>query len=375
MTESDIPYGRQSIDESDIAAVASVLRSNWLTTGPAVPSFERALADIAGSPVAVVSSGTAALHLAYAAAGVGPGDEVITTPLTFAATAAAALHLGAVVKLADIDPHTLNIDPDRVSQLATERTKVITAVDFAGLPADLDSLRSIAHRVGALLVEDAAHSLGATYRGSPVGSIADMTTFSFHPVKLVTTGEGGAVAATDPILVERVRLLRNHGLVNPGEHDAFGNRPWHRVVHTLGYNYRLADILAALGESQLSRIEVFLARRRELAQRYLASLAGVQGIRLPAVREDIEHAWHLFVIRVPAESRPALHDHLRAHGIGSQVHYIPLHQHPAIAERIHDPVVPVTDMVSDELLTIPLFPAMSNADQDQVVDALRAFFK
>ncbi|MDQ1625442.1 MAG: hypothetical protein QOJ49_940, partial [Actinomycetota bacterium] len=270
-----LPYGRQSISEGDIEAVAAVLRGDWLTTGPAVAEFEQALVDFTGAATCVsVTSGTAALHVAYAAAGIGPGDEVVTTPLTFAATASCAILLGASVVFADVEEDTGNLDPEAAETAVTSRTKVVAAVDFAGHPAEMDALRKVADGAGALLVEDAAHSIGSLYHDRKVGTLADLTTFSFFPTKNMTTGEGGAVAAVDPVLGQRAARFHNHGLVRDRAEQRYPDEgPWHQEVHEVGLNYRLPDVLCVLGTSQLARIDAFKARRREISKRYDEELA------------------------------------------------------------------------------------------------------
>ncbi len=367
-----IPYGRQSIDEQDIAAVIAVLRSDWLTTGPAVTEFEAALEDAVGAPAAVMNSGTSALHCAYRAAEVGPGDEVITTPLTFVATAAAAMHLGATVRFCDVSHDTLNLDPDQVKSAVTPRTRVVAAVDFAGHPAELEPLRQVAHASDAVFLEDASHAIGARYQGRLIGSIADLTTFSFHPVKTVTTAEGGAVASPDPALLEGARRFRNHGLVRdrrlmqrPDEGD------WHQEVHAIGLNYRMPDVLAALGTSQLRKLSRFVARRAELVARYRRLLADVEGIRVPAQRDDVEPAWHLCAIRVLEGRRRHVFDAMRAAGIGVQVHYLPVHLHPVFVDAGYTTgSCPVAERAYTELLSLPLYPDLTDAQQDRVVTEL-----
>lgn len=373
MTDSWIPYGRQLIDADDVAAVTASLQSGWLTTGPAVDAFESALRLLVGAATVALSSGTAALHAAYAAAGVGPGTELVTTPMTFVATAAVACQLGARVRFVDVDDRTLNLAPDAVGAACTSATRVVAPVDYAGHPADLEPLKAMAHAVGALLVEDASHSLGAEYRGQQVGSVADMTTFSFHPVKLITTGEGGAVATSDPDLESAVRRFRTHGIVRePNNHRIRGQGAWHQEVQRLGLNYRLADPLAALGTSQLKKLTRFLDRRAELAARYETTLASVQGIRLPVTLDDVRHAWHLYPIRVLDGRRRQVFEHLRAQGIGVQVHYLPVHLHPVFAELGYQRgMCPVAETAYEELLSLPLFPGLAHHQQNRVVEELK----
>jgi perosamine synthetase len=372
VTQDWIPYGRQSINDDDIAAVGATLKSEWLTTGPAVESFETALAGVTGSPTIAVSSGTAALHAAYFAAGVGPGTEVIVPPLTFVATAAAAVHLGATIRFADVRSDTLNLDPEAVTEMATAATKVISPVDYAGHPADLDEIMAIASEIGAMVMEDASHSLGATYRGRKVGSIADLTVFSFHPVKLITTGEGGAIASTDAGLLDHARRFRNHGLVrDTAEHLIPDQGEWHQEVHLLGLNYRLPDPLAALGESQLNRLGSFQERRSHLAGRYTQLLSSVEGIELPITLAGSDHGWHLYVIRVKEGRRREVFDKMRANGIGVQVHYLPVHLHPAFADQGYQRgMCPVAEQAYEEVLSLPLYPDLTEEMQDRVVAEL-----
>ncbi len=357
-----LPYGRQSIDQDDIDAVSKVLRSDFLTTGPAVQEFEASLAKICGAKYAIsVSSGTAALHIAYAAAGLGPGDEIITSPLTFAATANAALMLGARVRFCDIDPNTLNIDAKEVVKKINEKTKLIAPVDFAGLPAFTDELGEIATENNIAIVEDAAHSIGARYQGRPVGSLADMTTFSFHPVKTITTGEGGAVTTNSPELYEKLCHLRNHYMLrNPKDLREENPPPWHYEIPELGYNYRLTDIQAALGISQLGKLERFLEQRRKIAAHYLEELGKDSRLIMPPYQNIDEHGWHLFVLRLkdPAFRRPLIEE-LHSKGILAQVHYIPVNAQPLYTSMGYSPGdTPIARETSAQSLSIPCYPAL-----------------
>ncbi|HEX4814854.1 MAG TPA: aminotransferase class I/II-fold pyridoxal phosphate-dependent enzyme [Nonomuraea sp.] len=368
-----LPYGRQSIAESDVAAVAEVLRGDWLTTGPAVAAFEAELARWTGGvPCVSVTSGTAALHVAYVAAGVRAGDEVITSPLTFVATAATAALLGARVVFADVQPDTGNLDPDAVAALAGPRTRVITAVDYAGHPADYDELRPLADRVGARLVADAAHSIGAAYKDRPVGALADLTTFSFYPTKTVTTAEGGAVAATDPAAHARAAGFRNHGLVrDPAAQRTPGEGGWHQEVHEFGLNYRLPDVLCALGLSQLRRLPRFRERRSALVARYHTLLRDVPGLTLPAQRAYVSPSWHLYPVRVRDGRRREVYDRMRAAGIGVQVNYVPAYWHPVFEDLgYRRGLCPEAEAYYAEELSLPLFPDLSDAQQDRVVETL-----
>ena len=324
-----LPYGRHEIDQDDIDAVVGALKSDWLTTGPLVNEFENKIEDLVGAPSVVVSSGTAALHCAYAAIGLKPGDEVITPPITFIATQATAALFGAKIRFADVQADTANIDPVKVEELINSKTRAIVAVDYAGHPADLDELRLIADKHGIYLIEDAAHSIGSSYKGRQVGSIADLTTFSFFPTKNMTTGEGGAISSLDSELLERGRIFSRQGLVrDPDKFKLTSHGPWHQEVHEFGLNYRLPDILCALGISQISKIEKFKLARAEVFNVYSSKLADLEHIKLPTLREYVDPMWHLFPIRVPAHHRKHIFESLRAKGIGVQINYIPANMHP-----------------------------------------------
>lgn len=372
-----LPYGRQSIVEADIAAVTEVLRGDWLTTGPAVERFEADLAAVTGgAPAVAVTSGTAALHVAYAAAGVGPGDEVVCTPMTFVATAATAALHGATVVFADVSPETGNLDVEAVRSAITPRTKVIAAVDFAGHPAALDSLSTVAREADALLLEDAAHSVGGSWLGRPVGSWADLTTFSFFPTKNLTTAEGGAVSCVDSGLLARAREFRNHGLVrDPGRQRFPDEGGWHQEVHAFGLNYRLPDVLCALGSSQLSRLSWFVSRRAALHARYDAGLSDVDGVVTPVTLPGAEPAWHLYPLRVLDGRRRELYEFLRGRGIGVQVNYVPVYWHPVFADLgYRRGLCPAAERFYAEELSLPLWPDLDDADVDRVIGEIRGFF-
>lgn len=327
-----IPYGRQSINEDDIKAVITALQGDYLTTGPLVENFEQLLEKVVGAPCVTVSSGTAALHCAYAAIDLKPGDEVITPPITFIATQATAIFFGAKIVFADIQEDTGNIDPRAVEAAITPRTKAIVAVDYAGHPADLMELRQIADKHKIYLIEDAAHSIGSIYRGAPIGSIADITTFSFFPTKNMTTAEGGAVASNNPELLYKAKVFSRQGLIrNPDNFIIKDEGPWHQEVHRFGLNYRLPDVLCALGISQLSRLEGFKKARNFLFEKTSESLMHIEGLVLPTKKEYVSPMWHLFAIHVPLESRRRVFENLRKSGFGVQVNYIPAHWHPAFA--------------------------------------------
>jgi len=353
-----IPYGRQSIDDDDIAAVADVLKGDWLTQGPHVEEFETELASEVGARHAVAfCNGTAALHAACAAAQLGPGSIGVTSALTFAASANCLLYVGADVQFVDIDPLTLNLDPRQVP----DGIDAVIAVHYAGLPVDLTSLRSRSR----FIIEDASHALGAQTPDGPVGNCArsDMCTFSFHPVKHITTGEGGAVTTNSDDLAARLRRFRHHGISPQPEKGG-----WYYEIESLGFNYRLTDLQAALGTSQLKKLDRFLARRNELAVRYREALLGLPVVLPPEAPDGWSHAYHLFVLRVAG--RRGVYDELRSAGIGVQVHYVPVHHHPIYKEHASVPL-PQTDAVYDELLSLPMFPDLTDREQDTVIEALK----
>jgi UDP-4-amino-4,6-dideoxy-N-acetyl-beta-L-altrosamine transaminase len=371
-----LPYGHQVVDDSDVAAVVSALRSDWLTTGPEVDAFERDFAAAVGARHAIaLSNGTAALHAAAFAAGVGPGRRIITTPLTFVATANCARYLGADVAFADVHPDTLCLDPDRVAGLVDDRVAAIIAVDFAGLPADLDRLHAIARSAGALLIEDAAHALGATFGGRPVGSIADLTTFSLHPVKQITAAEGGVVTTDDEGLAARLRLFRSHGIATDARQRE-ANGSFYYEMSELGFNYRLTDIQCALGRSQLRRLPEWIARRREIAAAYDAAFASDSRLERPARRPDRESAWHLYTIRLNLDrlrvDRAQVFRALRAENIGVNVHYIPVPWHPYYQQAgFTRGQWPHAEGAYDRLISLPMWAGMSDADVQDVVTAVR----
>jgi perosamine synthetase len=385
--EKLLPYGRQSLDDADVQAVVEVLKSDWLTTGPKIAEFEERFAAWIGARHAVsFSSGTAALHGAAFAAGMGPGDEAITTPMTFCATANCILYQGATPVFADVSPDTLNLDPgeaskklssrasSRSSSRTSSRTRAIIAVDYAGHPAALDELGELAKTHGALLIEDACHALGAEYRGKRVGGIADMTVFSFHPVKHLTTGEGGMVATDDARLAETLRRFRNHGISSEARQRQESGQWFYEMV-LLGFNYRLTDIACALGLSQMEKLAANLARRREIAAQYTEAFRDLPAIVVPMVREDIDPAWHLYPVRLKLEmiavGREEIFRALRAENIGVNVHYIPVHQHPYYRERFKsNEGYPVAEDAYQRLISLPMFHAMTAQDVEDVIDAL-----
>lgn len=364
-----IPYGRQSINDDDIADVVAALKSDWLTTGPLVEKFEDALEKVVGAPCISVSSGTAALHCAYAAIDLGPGDEVITPPITFVATQATAALFGAKIVFADVQPDTANIDPRAVESSITSRTKAIVAVDYAGHPADLDELRIIADRYGIYLIEDAAHSIGSSYKNRPIGSIADITTFSFFPTKNMTTGEGGAVASIHPELLERAKRFSRQGLVrNPNEFEITNEGPWHQEVHEFGLNYRLPDILCALGLSQLKRLKEFKEKKNLVFDRYAESLGTLPNITLPFNHSFVEVNWHLFPIQVDPLKRLNIFNSLRRAGIGVQVNYIPAYWHPAFKEAgFKKGMFPMSDLFYSREISLPMYADLTSKNIDFII--------
>ena len=365
-----IPYGHQWIDEEDIQAVVDVLRSDWLTTGPKVKEFEQAFADYVGTKYAVaVSSGTAALHTAMFALGIGSGDEVIVPPITFVATANAVVFQGGTPVFADVDAETLLIDPRRVEERITPRTKAVVAVDYGGQPCAYDELRSIARRHGLALVADACHSLGGLYKGRKVGTLADLTVFSFHPVKHITTGEGGMITTDDPVMAERMRRFRNHG-INADHASRAEQGTWYYEMKDLGYNYRITDFQCALALSQLKKLPVFLERRREIAKMYDREVASLKGVTPLYISPDVVHSYHLYVIRVKERARMFVQ--LREKGIGVNVHYFPVHLQPYYQKNFgtSEGLCPVAEKAYNHILSLPLFPQMEDNDVERVVTAI-----
>jgi perosamine synthetase len=372
-----LPYGRQWIDEDDVGAVAEVLRSDWLTTGPKVEEFERALAEHVGARHAVaVSSGTAALHAVMFALGIGSGHEVIVPAMTFAASANCVVYQGGSPVFCDVREDTLLLDPALVERKITPQTKAILAVDYAGQPCDYDELKGIAGRHGIALVADACHALGATYRERNVGALADMSAFSFHPVKHMTTGEGGMVTTDDAELAGRMRRFRNHGIES--DHRQRAERgTWYYEMTELGYNYRMTDFQCALGLSQLGKLPGWIERRREIAARYDEQLADLPGVEPLAVRTDRAHAYHLYVVRLDpgrlGVDRAAVFARLRESGIGVNVHYVPAHLHPFYRERFGTGpgLCPVAEAAYERILSLPVFPQMTDSDVERVVAELK----
>jgi len=373
--ETMLPYGRQWVDEADVQAVVEVLRSDWLTTGPKVRSFEDRVAGYVGAREAVaVNSGTAALHVAAFAAGIGPGDEVITTPLTFCATANCVLYLGGRPVFADVCPDTLNIRPEEVADKITPQTKAVITVDFTGQPCDYEAIRALAEARGLVVIEDAAHALGAEYHGRPVGTLSELTAFSFHPVKHVTTGEGGMVVTDDPDLAAKMRTFRTHGVTADFRQRAEAGS-WVYEMVALGYNYRLPDINCALGLAQMDRLGKWLSRRREIAARYTEAFAQMPEVDVPRVLAGTNPAWHLYVIELNLEQlrvkRKEIFAALRAENIGVNVHYIPVYWHPHYQQLGYEKgLCPVAESAYERLISLPMFPAMTDEDVDNVIEAV-----
>lgn len=369
-------YGRQSIDEDDIQAVVQILRGDWLTTGPTVGAFENAVAEYLGVKEAVaVNSGTAALHAAAYAAGIGPGDEVIVPPITFVASANCVLYLGGKPVFADVARETLNLDPRDVERKITPRTKAIIPVDFAGQPCEHDAIRALADKHGLTVIEDASHALGATYRGRQIGTLHELTTLSFHPVKHITTAEGGMIVTNDSELAKKMRSFRTHG-VDVDFHKRAEAGLWLYDVVTLGYNYRLPDVNCALGISQLRKLNYWLERRRAIATQYSQAFADMPEIETPFAVPDSESAWHLYVIRFNFErlrvDRSRIFKALKAENIGVNVHYIPIpwltnYQKMGYSKGQW----PVAESEYERIMSIPIFPAMSDDDVANVIEAVK----
>lgn len=377
--KENIPYGRQCIDEADIQAVIDVLRSDYLTTGSQSGEFEKLVCRYTGAKYAVaVSNGTAALHAACYAADIRPGDEVITSPLTFAASANCVLYCGGKPVFADVDEQTYNIDPAEIERKITSRTKAVIPVHLAGQPCDMKAIREIAQKHNLAVIEDGAHALGAFWQGRPVGTGSDMVTFSFHPVKPITTGEGGMVVTDREDLYQKIRLFRSHCITR--ETDA-ADLPedagsWFYSQTGLGYNYRMTDIQAALGISQMGKLEQFLAKRRKLAARYTSAFAGHPDLILPYQLPGGQSGWHLYMVQILHHNRRKVFEKMRQAGIEVNVHYIPVYQH--LYYRTHgyaDTVCPVAEKIYSRLMSLPLYPALTDRQQDYVIETLLEILK
>ena len=373
-----IPYGRQHIDAEDIQSVADVLQSDWLTTGPKVSEFERAFANFVGAKSAVaVNSGTAALHASMYALEIGPGDEVIVPAMTFAATANCVVFQGGTPTFADVNPDTLLIDPSSVEDRISPKTRAVIAVDYAGQPCDYDALMKIAGKHNLALVADACHALGGIYKGRPVGSLALLNAFSFHPVKHITTGEGGMITTDDSKLAEKMRIFRNHGITTD-HHQREKESSWFYEMVDLGYNYRITDFQCALGISQLKKLPHWIERRREIARMYDHALAKISDIVPLAVMLENEHAYHLYVTRLaPYLNRHSLFKDLRERGIGISVHYIPVHLHPFYRNKFGTGpgLCPVAESAYEHIISLPMFPGLRDEDVFHVINTILTVLK
>ncbi len=372
-----LPYGRQWIGEDDIKAVASILRSDFLTTGPILKDFEEKVANYVGTTYAVAfSSGTAALHAACFTAGITHSSEVITSSITFAASANCVLYMGATPIFADIDPQTYNIDPACIEKLVNRKTKAIIPVHFTGMPTDLDAIKRIAAKNELVIIEDAAHALGSLYKGKLIGSNGDMTMFSFHPIKHITTGEGGIITTNNKEYYEKLMQFRSHGITRVPENLLEDQGPWYYEMQFLGYNYRLTDIQAALGLNQLKKLNYFLRRRRDYAKMYNAGLRGLKEIRLPASKEGYESSWHLYVIRLNLDllsvGRREIFEALQKENIGVNVHYQPVYLMPYYQELgYRKGLCPEAEEFYKEAITLPLFPSMTPKDVSDVIRGVK----
>lgn len=371
-----LPYARQWIDEDDVQMVARILRGDYLTTGSTLQDFEQAIAAYVGSTYAVAfSSGTAALHGAVFAAGIQPGDEVITTPLTFVASSNCVLYQGGKPIFADVHSDTYTIDPEEIVKNITPRTKAIIPVDYTGQPASLEAILSVARTHGLVVIEDAAHALGATYKGQRIGSISDMTMFSFHPVKHITTGEGGVITTNDKAYYERLLLFRSHGITRDEAQLTQYDGPWYYEMHALGYNYRLTDVQAALGLSQLKKLESFIERRKQIVSLYNHAFRERDDLILPTQRPHGESSWHLYVLRLRLErltaTRREIFEALLKENIGVNVHYIPVYYHPYYQKLGYTKgLCPRAEAIYESIITLPLFPQMNDEDVQDVIEAV-----
>jgi UDP-4-amino-4,6-dideoxy-N-acetyl-beta-L-altrosamine transaminase len=373
--EKMLPYGRQVIDDADIDGLVQVLRSDWLTTGPKVNEFEeRFAAEVNAKYAIAISNGTAALHAAAFAAQLKPGDEALVTPMTFVASANCVRYQGGKVMFSDVRPDTLNLDVTQLESKITSRTKAVVVVDYTGQPADLAEIKTLARKHNLLVIEDAAHAVGATYHGQKVGSISDLTTFSFHPVKQITTAEGGIITTNDEQLATRLRLFRNHGITSDHrQREKTGS--WFYEMVELGYNYRLTDLQCALGISQLKHLSHWLARRREIAARYTQTFKQLAALETPVELNDRQPAWHLYVLRFHLDQlrvdRAQIFSALRAENIGVNVHYIPVHWHPYYQKLgYRKGSLPVAESNYERMISLPMWHGMTDVDVQDVIEAV-----
>lgn len=372
-----IPYSRQWIDKDDVQEVIKVLKSPFITQGPKIKEFEESLAKYCGTKYAVVfSSGSAALHSAYYASGIQKGDEVITTPLTFAATANMVIAVGAKPVFADIDLETGNLDPKDVEKKITKKTKAIVAVDYAGLPVNIAAFKKIARKHNLVFIEDGAHSLGASYGKKKIGGLADMTMFSFHPLKSITTAEGGAITTNNKKYYEKLLLFRSHGITkDKTKLQKKGAPAWYHEMQDLGFNYRITDIQATLGISQMKKLNFFVKKRHSVVNRYQDELKSLKNFILPKEEGNHISSWHLFAIRLIKDKkhlRDMVFEELQKEGIGVQVHYIPVYHHPYYKTLGYKKgICPNAELFSESEISIPVFPSLSSKDQKIVIKALR----
>lgn len=368
-----IPYGRQTIEEDDVQAVVDVLRSDYLTTGPKIAEFEKMIADYVGAKYAVaISNGTSALHAACFAAGIQPGDEVITTPLTFAASSNCVLYCGGTPVFADVDPKTYNIDPEDIRRKITDKTKAIIAVHLAGQPCDMDEIHKIAKEHDLLVIEDGAHALGSMYKGKKVGTLSDMTTFSFHPVKPITTGEGGMIVTDNEEFYKKMMLFRSHGITRDENLMTRNDGPWFYQQLDLGYNYRITDIQCALGCSQMKKLDRFLSRRKEIVARYNEAFADCENIVTPYQLPETESGWHLYIVQVKNCDRRKVFEALREQGIAVNVHYIPVYMHPYYQEHGYKEIhCRKAEEVYSHIISLPLYPTLTEEQQEFVIQGIK----
>lgn len=376
MRESYLPYGKQWLEEDDIQAVVDVLRGDYLTTGPTIAKFEQTVAEYVGAKYAVAfSNGTAALHGACFAAGIGKSDEVITTPLTFAASANCIRYVGGTVVFADIEETTYNIDPVAIERSITEKTKAIIPVHFTGQPVNLDAIHELAEKHNLVVIEDAAHALGATYKEQKIGALSDMTMFSFHPVKHVTTGEGGIITTNSKAYYEKLLQFRSHGITRDEQLLRENHGPWYYEMQFLGYNYRMTDIQAALGTSQMKKLDAFVARRKEIVEAYNEAFGKLEEVITPNQLETTDSSWHLYILQLKVErlnaSRKEVFKALQQRNIGVNVHYIPVHTLPYYQELGYQKgSMPKAESLYERIISLPLFPAMTDQDVQDVIDAV-----
>src|SRR5690625_89204 len=374
---SYLPYSKQWIDEDDLNAVIEILQSDFITTGPAIAHFEQAVARYVGAKYAVAfSNGTAALHAACFAANINKSDEVITTPMTFAASSNCILYCGGKPVFADIDPKTYNISPTSISSLITNKTKAIITVGFTGQPVEYDEIMQLAKKHDLIVIDDAAHGLGASYKGKNIGSIGDMTMFSFHPVKHITTGEGGMITTNNKDFYNKLLQFRNHGITRDLQKMKMKHEPWYYEMQTLGYNYRMTDIQAALGLSQFEKVNTFLLERKKIAQKYNRAFSNMESIILPLQEKGCISSWHLYIIRLKLEklntNRTEIYKALQKENIGVNVHYIPVYLHPYYQQLGYTRgLCPQAEKIYEEILTLPLFPKMTEEDQNNVITGVK----